>query len=180
MTALTKTVVKNKIIKTLSPRCSTIPKPDIYDSFDSGKGNSLSLPLYTLHSTLYTRVSCIFLLQIKIMRRKQACRGRGRPRKKPNVVSERVVSERMVNEKLVNEKEVAFLNFVSQNVEEGNDIGWNQSDNEDHNDEEFDPEMEIDSGNSSSSSMGSDWLYGDQNVSSMDRTVQRLLRSMVK
>ncbi|XP_034224143.1 uncharacterized protein LOC117634252 [Prunus dulcis] len=110
------------------------------------------------------------------MRRKQACRGRGRPRKKPNVVSERVVSERMVNEKLVNEKEVAFLNFVSQNVEEGNDIGWNQSDNEDHNNEEFDPEMEIDSGNSSSSSMGSDWSYGDQNVSSMDRTVQRLLR----
>ncbi|XP_008218735.1 PREDICTED: uncharacterized protein LOC103319022 isoform X1 [Prunus mume] len=109
------------------------------------------------------------------MRRKQACRGRGRPRKKPNVVSERLVSERVVSEKVVNEKEGAFLNFVSQNIE-GNDIGWNQSDDEDHNDEEFNPEMEIDSGNSSASSMGSDWSYGDQNVSSVDRTVQRLIR----
>ncbi|PQQ14580.1 uncharacterized protein Pyn_28777 [Prunus yedoensis var. nudiflora] len=109
------------------------------------------------------------------MRRKQACRGRGRPRKKPNVVSERLVSERVVSEKVVNEKEGAFLNFVSQNIE-GNDIVWNQSDDEDHNDEEFNPEMEIDSGNSSASSMGSDWSYGDQNVSSVDRTVQRLIR----
>ncbi|KAL6297605.1 hypothetical protein ACE6H2_005747 [Prunus campanulata] len=109
------------------------------------------------------------------MRRKQACRGRGRPRKKPNVVSERLVSERVVSEKVVNEKEGAFLNFVSQNIE-GNDIVWNQSDDEDHNDEEFNPEMEIDSGNSSASSMGSDWSYRDQNVSSVDRTVQRLIR----
>ncbi|CAL8998189.1 unnamed protein product [Prunus brigantina] len=109
------------------------------------------------------------------MRRKQACRGRGRPRKKPNVVSERLVSERVVSEKVVNEKEGAFLNFVSQNIE-GNDNGWNQSDDEDHNDEEFNPEMEIDSGNSSASSMGSDWSYKDQNVSSVDRTVQRLIR----
>ncbi|XP_020411626.1 uncharacterized protein LOC109946884 isoform X2 [Prunus persica] len=109
------------------------------------------------------------------MRRKQACRGRGRPRKKPNVVSERVVSERVVSEKVVNEKEGAFLNFVSQNIER-NDIGWNQSDDEDHNDEEFNPEMEIDSGNSSASSMGSGWSYRDQNVSSVDRTVQRLIK----
>ncbi|KAM1111955.1 hypothetical protein PS2_044451 [Malus domestica] len=119
------------------------------------------------------------------MKRKQAFpgrergRGRGRPRKNPapevvseRVVSERVVSERLVNERVVNENEKAFLNFVSQNVEEErNDFGWNQSDDEDCDDEECNPELENDSV-SDPSSMESDWSDGDQNVSTV---VQNLL-----
>lgn len=110
------------------------------------------------------------------MKRKQAVpgRGRGRPRKNPapdviseRVVSERVVSERLVNERVVNENEKAFLNFVSQNVEEErNDFGWNQSDDEDRDDEECNPELENDSV-SDPSSMESDWSDGDQNASSV-------------
>ncbi|KAM0977426.1 hypothetical protein ACFX13_020534 [Malus domestica] len=116
------------------------------------------------------------------MRTKQPCRGRGRPRKTPNVVSERVVSERVVSERVVNENENAFLNFVNHNthnVEEGNILECYESSREDRDDEEFNPEMEIDSA-SNSTSIGSDWSGGDQDgdqdVSSVDKAVQKLLK----
>ncbi|TQE07380.1 hypothetical protein C1H46_007033 [Malus baccata] len=116
------------------------------------------------------------------MRTKQPCRGRGRPRKTPNVVSERVVSERVVSERVVNENENAFLNFVNHNthnVEERNILECYESSREDRDDEEFNPEMEIDTA-SNSTSIGSDWSGGDQDgdqdVSSVDKAVQKLLK----